>query len=326
MLISLIILLILSSLVLIKSADLIIISVRQLSRGTKSNVFFLSAILVALGTSLPELSVGITSSLRGSSHLSLGNVLGANIANMSLVAGLAALIAGGVSVHGNQVKKEILIAFLTSLLPVILLIDGSLNRIDGLVLIAAYLLYTLSFFKIHTNRLSQDHERGAFIHRFMREFKHFESTKSKELLRFIIGIVLLIISSGVIVKIAENVAQLAHVPIFLIGLILVSLGTTLPELVFSLEAIRDHEPNMFFGNLLGSIIGNSTLIIGIASVISPINMNLSRENLFALGVFAVIFLLFWFFIRVKSRLERWEAGVLVLIYIVFIIIEFGGLR
>jgi cation:H+ antiporter len=128
-------------------------------------------------------------------------------------------------------------------------------------------------------------------------------------------------SADAIVKLSLSLASHANIPIFVIGLIILAVGTSLPELAFSLRSVTDHEPSMFFGNLLGSTIANSTLIIGIASFISPIEVIAINQYFKAVIAFVVVFIVFWLFIRSKHRLDRWEASMLVLLYIIFLVVE-----
>ena len=308
--------------VLIKSADWIIIALRRIAKTSKTGVFILSSLILAIGTSFPELSVGITSSLEKSSALALGVVLGSNIVNISLVAGLAALFAGRVYVHGGFIKKELGVAFLAGLAPLFLILDGSLNRVDGLILLAIYGAYASSFFKQRYEQISKEHREESFIYRFLRKFTHINGKTTREYGRLFIGIALLLFSADMIVKIATQLAESVGIPIFVIGLILLAIGTSLPEVVFSFRSLEDHEPSMFFGNILGSTIANSTLIVGISALIYPIVVFDPNEYLLAGGVYIVIAILFWYFVRSKMRLERWEAGVLVIIYILFATAEF----
>src|SRR3990167_7352305 len=134
--------------ILIKASDEVVKALRRLSRETHTKTFILSAILLAVATSFPELFVGISSALEGTPTLSFGNVLGANIANISLVAGIAALVTGRVHIQGEYIKKEVIMAAIAGALPLILIYDKSLSRTDGLILLAAYGAYATSFFKI----------------------------------------------------------------------------------------------------------------------------------------------------------------------------------
>jgi len=319
---ALILLLFFFSFVLIKSADQVVIALRHLSRGSKSTGFVLSALLIALATSFPELFVGITSALEGSPNLSLGNVLGANVANITLIAGLSAWVVGGVKVHGEFLKRDVAVAIAAGVLPIFLILDGVLGRVDGLILIAVYGAYASSFFKHRFLQIAEEHKKGSYIQRFLRRFTHIDGNKTKEAGRLFVGIALLLISANLMVRVARVLAESAGIPVFLIGLIFVSIGTTLPELAFAFKALEDNEPSMYFGNILGSIIANSTLVIGITAAISPIIIFARQEYLVAVGAFILVFLTFWFFIKSKLRLDRWEAGVLLLLYLAFVVVEF----
>lgn len=310
--------------ILIKSADLVVHALRSFSKETHTKVFILSAILLALATSFPELFVGITSALEKTPHLSLGNVLGANIANISLVAGLSALIVGGVSIHGEFIKHEVWVALLAGLLPIFLIIDGVLSKTDGIFLLVVYLVYALSFSKLRFLKIPHLDRPEGYIHRFIRNFAHpkLDGDKTKNVLKLLTGLALLLVSADVIVKIATRVAAVAGIPLFLVGLFLLSIGTTLPELAFSIRSLKDKEPTMFFGNILGSVIANSTLILGVAAVIHPIRVIDFSESLKAALFFVIIFSVFWFLIKSKLRIGRRGAGLLVLLYVAFIVVEF----
>src|SRR3990172_8990666 len=220
---SIIISIIFLSFVLIKSADLVIVAVRRLSRETSKKSFVISALILAIGTSFPELSVAINSALEKASNLTLGAVAG--------------------------------------ILPLILIIDRVLSRVDGLILLACYFAYALSFFRHRFLQISQEQREEGFIYRFTRRFNNINAEKKREIGKLFVGIALLLFSADYIVKLSLSLAHAANIPIFFIGLVLLAVGTSLPEFAFSLRSIEDHEPAMFFGNLLGSTIANSTLII-----------------------------------------------------------------
>lgn len=317
---ALIFLLILFSFILIKSADFVVIALRRISRQTKTGVFALSALLLALGTSFPELFIGITSAIEKSPNLTLGVVLGSNIANILLIGGFAALLHGKVVVHGDFLKRDVFIALAAGILPIILVLDGRLGRVDGLVLLAAYGAYASSFFRGRYMEIAEEHKKETFFYRFLRRFDHLDSHRTKEFGRLFVGIALLLLSADMIIKLSEQLAVVANIPIFLIGLIILAAGSSLPELAFSFRSLEDHEPSMFFGNLLGSTIANSTLVIGVTVLIHPIQLMAVSEYLIAMVTFVVGFLLFWLFIRSKHSLERWEAFSLLLLYFIFVVV------
>jgi len=310
------------SLVLIKSADMVIVAIRRLSRETHTSAFTISAVVLALGTSLPELFVGITSALEGSPNLSFGVVLGSNIANIALIGALTAFVVGGIAVNSSKLTNDVWIAFLAGILPVILASDKVLNRVDALILISVYLGYATGFFRQRFHQIAKEQSEGkGFVYRFFRRFSHVDSVKTKELGRLFMGLALLLASSDAIVKLSTTLATQAQIPVFLVGLFVIAIGTSLPELAFSIRSVSEHEPSMFFGNLLGSTIANSTLIIGITALIHPMNVVAFDEYLTAVIAFIAVFIAFWLFIKSKHRLERVEAGFLLLFYLGFVLAE-----
>lgn len=316
------IILILFSFILIKSADLVAFSLKRISQRTKISIFALSAAILTLGTSLPELFVGITSALEGVSNLTLGVVLGSNIANITLVVGIAAFATGRVHVQENYLKRDVFIALLAGVAPILLILDHTLSRVDGLVLITIYGVYATSLFKNRFREIAKEASTEGVLHRLLRQVPNLDGKETKEYSRLFIGIALLLFSADVIVKSAEALAVAFDVPVFVIGLIILAVGTSLPELAFSFRSLRAHTPSMLFGNLLGSIIVNSTLVVGIASFISPIQVKAVEEYFIATLSFIIVFLLFWVFIKSKHRLDRWEAGALIVLYALFVLLEF----
>jgi cation:H+ antiporter len=311
---------------LIKSADLVVDSLRKFSKMAHAKVVVVSSILLAIATSFPELVIGVSSAINKSPDLTLGNILGANIANISLVAGLSALIAGGVIIHNEFIRREVFTAAIAGLIPIVLVVDGSLTRIDGIILLLFYIAYSASFFKDRFMQIAHENRLEGYIHRFIRNIEHpkidINFHAGKELIKMIASITLLILVASVVVKIAVTLATSAGIPIFIVGLVLLSMGTTLPELAFSIRSLKNHQPTMFFGNILGSIICNSTLILGLTAVIYPIKLANPIESLIAAVAFVLIFGVFWIFIRERMRIGRKEALVLVILYAIFVALEF----
>lgn len=314
--------LIIFSVLLIKASEWTIVSLRRIAKKSNVGIFAISAIILAVGTSLPELFVSITSAIESTPEIALGVVLGSNIANTALIAGMVALILGRINVHGEYLKRDVLIAFVAGLLPIGLMADGILGRVDGLILLFVYFAYVAGFFKDKINEILDEKNKESFFYKFFREINHINFDKTKEFGKLFLCLALLLFSSEMIISASNSLALSIGVPIFVISLILLSLGTSLPELVFSLKSVQGGEPRIFFGNLLGSTIANSTLIVGVASTIHPINVGSFLDYRNAIITFIVVFATFWFFIRTKHRLDRWEALVLVLIYFVFIVLEF----
>lgn len=316
-----ILILIIFASVLIKSAEWVVVALRRIAKRSKVGVFAISAIILAVGTSLPELFVGITSAIEGVPNISLGVVLGSNIANTALITGLVALILGKVNVHGEYLKRDVFMALVAGLLPLALMADGILGRVDGLILLFVYAAYTAGFFKDKFAEITNEHSQESFFYRFLREINHIDFDITKEYGKLFLGLALMLFSSQQIIGASEKLAVAIGIPVFVVGLIILAIGTSLPELIFSIKSIKEGEPKMFFGNLLGSTIANSTLIVGLTAVISPINIVSFGDYRNAIIAFVIIFITFWIFIRSKHRLDRMEGLILVLMYLVFIVLE-----
>jgi cation:H+ antiporter len=298
---------------LMKATEILVGALRRLAEKTGWDKFGLTALIIALSTSLPELLVGVTAALEGNPTLSLGNVLGSNIANVSLVIGGAALIGGSVGVAGEFLKKDFFTAFLVGALPLLLLLDGKLSRIESLVLVVVYGIF--NWVVLGRRRVYSKTRQPVFV-RILRRLRDGET--DRDIVWLVGGAGLLMVSAEMLVRTAVSLAVGLQVPLFLVGMLVVSVGTVLPELSFEIEAIRKREAGMVFGNLLGTIVTNATLVLGVVGLISPISLPAGiRAYLIATIAFVMVFGVFWLLVRTKKRLDRWEGAVLILIYLVF---------
>jgi len=304
---------------LIKATDLVLVNLKSLSAKSRAGAFAISGLIAALGTSFPEFFVGFVSGLRGESNLALGTVIGSNIANLSVVVGGAALLGGGIAVRGNFLKTDIFWVFLIGAAPMLLLFDKNLSRLDGIILLGLYVFYQLAVFTEGRQQTFLTEKEG-FIRRLIRKLNH--RTTRKELGWVILGFTLLLFSAEMLVKVAARLALILKIPVLLIGLVLVAVGTSLPELAFSLGAIKKQQPEMVYGNLLGSVVANATLILGLTVLISPLKIQAFVQYLLATMGFVVVFGAFYFFTRTKQKLERWEGAFLVGFYLAFVLSEF----
>jgi len=309
------------SFLLIKATDVLVLNLQSLAKRTRVGKFVITSLLLALATSFPELFVGVTAALEKRPSLSLGNIIGSNIANISLVIGGAALIGGTVTVRGRALRRDAVYAFLAGIAPMLFLLDNQLSRVDGLILLALYGLFnTWVFIERRRKKPVVFEEEGGFVFRIIRRINH--KGARRDFGWIFVGIVLLLVSADMIVRFGVKIAQFFNIPLLLVGLFLVAVGTSLPELAFSLEAIRKHQSEMVFGDLLGSIVANATLVIGITALISPINIRAFDEYFLATVSYILLFGAFYFFIHTKRRLERWEGAFLVGFYLAFLLGEF----
>lgn len=306
---------------LIKAVEILTGSLQQVARLTGVGRLAVSFLLMAAATSLPELVVSVAAAIKGNSALALGTTLGSNIADISLVIGGAALLGGSFSVAGEWRKLDLLSVFLAGAMPLFLIMDGFLSRSDGLILLIIYGLYNSSLLKRYRSETTGGGKMNGLLRRMM-------AREKKELggwfLWLILGVGMLLVSAKMVVSLGTSLAQGLGVPVFLIGLFLVAVGTSLPELVFEVEAIRKKLVGMALGDLFGSVVANSTLILGLTSLINPIKLeNGLNEYLLAAAVYGGMFLLLWRLVATKKKLERWEGLLLIAAYAVFVLLEWG---
>ena len=293
--------------VLVKGADLLIEGSSSLARRLGVPEFVIGLTLVAFGTSLPELTVNVQASLKGASEITLGNVIGSNIANILLILGVAGLIKP-LSVHRTFVKKEIPLNFLSILVLFAMvsdkLLDGSgsayVSRSEGLVLITTFVGY-LYFLAAFLERETNGYEEPKF-------------TVSKAFLMVGIGMAGLILGSKWAVDGGVNLAILLGVSQVIVGLFLIAIGTSLPELLTSAVAAYKGNPDIALGNVAGSNIFNVSLVLGASALLNPIPVpERVFKDLFLL-FFATLILLIFSVAGKRYYVSRLEAFLFLVIY------------
>ena len=300
---------VLSCAVLVIAGTILVKSLIKIAGFLQLSEYLIAFVIMAFATSIPELFVGITSALAKNTALTLGNVIGSNIADVALVGGIMILIARGIKIKNIKIKKDALFVSLLATLPVILFIFGnSLSRLDGGILLLAFGSY--SFYLIKRRK------------RFKRKVK--EQMKKSEIILwsilFIIAIALLYFSAESVVGLATLISFDLALPPIMIGLFFIAIGTSLPELAFEVRAALMQHPDLALGDLLGSIVANSTLVLGVTAMIWPITANMTLFFISAIFMILIIYL-FATFIASGNKLYIMEGIALLLLYIFFIIIH-----
>ena len=269
--------------------------------------------IVALGTSSPELVVNLAASLKGSADIAMGNVLGSNISNIFLILGIAALIYP-LKVNHNTQWKEIPFGLLAAIIIGVLvndaLVDNTsvsfLYRSDGIVLIAFFILFMFYTFSIAKQK---DFD-------FNGEIKEF--SKLKSWLMILAGIAGLVIGGKWIVDGAVEIAVFLGMSEAVISLTIVAFGTSLPELATCAVAAYKKNADIILGNIIGSNIFNVFFVLGISAVVKPIPFNEALNFDILVGILAATLLILFLLIPRKNILDRWQGGVLLLLYISYI--------
>lgn len=294
--------------ILIKCAGYAIKYSSHLAKALHFPEFIVSFFIVAFISVLPEATISIIAAFNGEPELGLGTLLGSNVADLTIVFGIVALFSS----KGIKVKSKILsnnFYYLVLLLfPLILGFDGRLSRIDGAVLMLLGLVF---YIKIYLDR-----------HRFHKKFNHtVQEPILKNLFLLILSIGVILLCASLTVKYAVNFANDVKLPAVLIGLTIIALGTCLPELIFSIKAVRKNHDSLALGDILGTVITDATLILGLVALISPFSYNI--YNIYVTGV--AMFLagvLVTTFMRSEKSINKKEGIWLIVAYLVFIFIEF----
>ncbi len=312
---------ILGFLFLIKGASAVVDGSSSIASKFGLSSFFIGLTIVAFGTSAPEFFISILASIKGSADIALGNIIGSNISNTLLVLGVAALVTP-LAVRRRIINREIPFSFLAILAVIILVNDklianakfDLLNKIDGLILILLF-----GIFIYYTFVSSKDDEN--FLQKAVDELKEQPKKYSilKSSLMILIGFAGLTIGGKWIVDGASFMAGFLSINEALIGLTIVAIGTSLPELTTSIIAARKNRTDMAIGSVIGSNIFNFLLVLGLSSVIKPISYNaqLNIDMLFL--IFVTIALILLVYIGKKNILGREEGVVLIFLYFLYIV-------
>ena len=293
--------------VLVWSADTFIDGATSLAVRFNMPSFLIGVVILGIGTSAPELVVSALAAVAGSPDLALGNAYGSNIINITLVLGVTALISP-ILIRANVIRHDLILLLAVTALAAFQLLDGNLSRTDGIVLIASLIgVLLIQIFLSLRNNTAADVDAPKDIN------------IAKALATLTLGLVLLIVSSRSIVWGAVELATLWGMSELLIGLTIVAIGTSLPELVASVAAARRGEHDMALGNVIGSNLFNTLGVVGVATVISPIKNIapeiLSRDVLMMAGVTLLLFVLAIIAYNRQGEMKRGSGLVLILTFI-----------
>lgn len=303
--------------VLSYSTKLLTQTLSEFSKFFKVSYLAVGIIFMAVATSIPELFIGIESAISKTPDLSLGTVLGSNISAFALILGIIIIVHQKKLIPEKYIqKRDAYLLFIYAMVPIILTLDKEISRVDGFIFIFLFILYVYYTIKSkHENLQYSD-----------KETQNTKKNIFKYLIKFIVGVALLLLSTHYLVKFGIEVASNFSIPVVVLGISVYALSTSLPEMVFEIKAVRSHKTQLAFGDLIGSVIVNSSLVIGTTAIICPINIS-SLANYIPAILFLIIILLFFILKVIKRGALRTVDGlVLISAYIIFLIIEFGVLE
>ena len=305
-----IIYLILGFIVIIKASDMLVSGSVNLAKFLKIPTLVIGLTIIAIATGVPEIAISISSSLKGTNGLLLGNLLGSNLFNILFILGLIALI------RPLYIKKEIILKnYVFALLSCIvllavasdtILLDNKINlitRSEGILLLLFAFIFSYSTVLDATLNKKTKVEPSKF--------------SFKDALYIILGIALIALSAEVIVNSCVNISKYLGVSEDLIGLTIIAVGTNLPELVTSIVAVKKGESDIAIGNLVGTNIYNIFLILGLSATINPITI--STNAFIDIIILTITSFIVYIFIRHKKDINKIEGITMILLYIIYIV-------
>lgn len=271
-------------------------------------------VVIGFGTSAPELAVSAIAASDGNPGLALGNAYGSNITNIALIIGLVALVSP-IQVHSQILRKELPVLLGITLLAGWQLLDGHLTRLDGIVLLVVFTgvmgWSIVQGIRGKNDPLGGENEAEVISH---------PMPLKRAILWLVVGLILLLVSSRMLVWGAVYVAQSLGVSDLIIGLTVVAIGTSLPELAAGLAAVRKNEHDLILGNILGSGIFNTLAVVGIAATISPLSVEaevLHRDWTVMMALTVALFVMGWGLIGGKRVINRPEGAILLVVYLAY---------
>lgn len=316
-----IIFIIIGFVLLIKGADFLVDGASEIAKRFHIPEIVIGLTIVAIGTSMPELVVSVTSALEGHSDLAIGNVVGSNIANMFFILGVCSIIRPLIFKKETRLF-EIPFTIFSTIMLFFLCINGSgeqintITREEGIILLAFCILFIIYNLIMAKKGEEFDQEENIL------ELRTEENKKVplwESLFGIIVGIVGLKLGGDLVVENSVEIAKILGISEKLISLTIVAFSTSLPELITSIAATRKGETDMAIGNILGSQIFNILLIIGVSATLTPINYSKSYDSNIMLLIVGSIMLGLFPFIGKKNEMSRSNGIVFVLTYIIYLV-------
>jgi len=297
---------------LIYSANIFVNGASSIARLLGMPPLIIGLTIVGFATSAPEIIVGSVSAWQGKTSIAIGNALGSNITNIGLVLGVSMLLFP-ITLASNTIKREFFIMCTAIAIALLLMLDGHLSRFDGLILLIALIVSIGSIVWLARQTAADD----PLIKEFTQELSEGDSLKTA-IINLLLGIVFLVSGAELLVRGAVSIAEQFGVSDLVIGLTIVAIGTSLPELAASIASIIKKEADIAIGNIIGSNMFNMLAVLGVPALINPdsfVSEALTRDYPTMIG----LTLLFgaMVFISSKGKLVRSEGAVLLLCFIAY---------
>jgi len=301
---------------LVFSADSFVKGTAAIARNLGISPLIIGLTIVGLGTSAPEMLVAGMAASQGNTGLATGNAIGSNIANIGLVLGATALVTP-IFIHSSLLKRELPVLVAISIFSYLLVIDGNLSRLDGILLLVG--LASFLYWLLRCAQQNKKQNADPLASEFDSEIPSDIPNKSASLYA-IAGLVGLIASSKLLVWSAVNIAVIFGVSDLVIGLTIVAIGTSLPELAASIMSVLKKEPDLAVGNIIGSNVFNLLAVLCLPGIIHPGNVDallVSRDFPIMLG-FTLLLIFFAYNFNREAKISRLKGAVFMLFFIAYL--------
>jgi len=322
-----ILILLISLVTLVWSADKFVFGASSLARNFGISPMIIGLTIVAMGSSAPEMMIAATASIQGNPNTAIGNAIGSNITNIALVLGITAVLHP-LSVSSSTVRREIPLILAITALAYWMLADQHFSFIEGLILIIGFFIYIISLLVITLRRSKNNHVDDAMIIEAEQELPDAIKTSSA-VIWLIVGMIILTLSAHYLVESSVFIAKAFGISDLVIGLTVLAIGTSLPELAASIMSIIKKEDDLALGNIIGSNIFNILAVLSLAGLISPgdIDKNASlRDAPYMLGITFILFILCFSRRFGNFRITRFKGFILLFTFITYQLLLFSQLK
>ena len=298
--------------ILVRGADLFVEGAKQVGSAFGMSSFAIGVLIVGLGTSVPELASSIAAVLSGTNEIVIANAVGSNITNILLIVGVLALLSGPILISKNLIQTELPIFFIATVHFIASVYDGVIDRVEALLLVGTLIAYI--WYLLASSDKDQDAESNADR----------SKVTFKSIVFIVLGIGAVLVGANYTVEMAVNIATGLAIPIGLVSIAAIAIGTSLPELFVSLQAIKNKETDLAIGNIFGSNAFNILMVVGIPGLFAqsfgtgeplladPVVMELGLMVLVAAS-------LILFVAGLARQIQRWEGAMMLLFFAFFLV-------
>jgi len=300
-----IIVLVIALIGLVRGSGLFVTGAKQVGSSLGMSQFAIGVLIVGFGTSLPEFASSVAAAINGSTEIVVANAVGSNITNILLIVGMLAVVGGDVIIKRDLLQTELPVFFISTTLFIAIAFDGSVDRIEALLLLGTFIAYVWYLFV----------ESGSDEPAETTKENNRPRIETKSIVYIVIGVTAVLVGAHYTVEMVVNIATALSVPVGLVSIGAIALGTSLPELFVSLRSIKDGETELAIGNIFGSNAFNMLIVVSVPALITPL---VADEVVMDLGLKILMVASAIFFVLGLARhVMRWEGMMMLLFFLFF---------